>query len=91
MWNKFFGLMKLVYDYGEDTKKNARKIEDIEDKVQKLADTITRMAYEIQRLNDEIGHFKNSESSEREKMALRLENTLLKMGRLPAPRNEDTE
>jgi hypothetical protein len=25
MWNKFFGLMKLVYDYGEDTKKTRTK------------------------------------------------------------------
>ena len=91
MWNKFFGLIKLVYDYGEDTKKNARKIEDLEEEVRNLNDGMTRMAYEIQRLRDEIGHFKNSESSEREKMALRLENTLLKMGRLPAPRNDETE
>jgi hypothetical protein len=53
MWNRFFGLMNLVYDYGEDTKKNARKIEDIEDKVQNLNDGMTRMAYEIQRLHDE--------------------------------------
>ncbi len=59
--------------------------------MQKLADTITRMAYEIQRLNDEMNHFKESENSEREKMALRLENTLLKMNRLPAPKNEETE
>ena len=91
MWNKFFALMKLVYDYGEDTKKNARKIEDLEEEVRNLNDGMTRMTYEIQRLRDEMGHFKNSESSEREKMALRLENTLLKMGRLPAPKNEDVE
>ena len=52
---------------------------------------MSRMAYEIRRLNDEMGHLKNSESSEREKMALRLENTLLKMGRLPTPKNEDME
>ena len=30
MWNKFFGLIKLVYDYGEDTKKSANKIKDLE-------------------------------------------------------------
>ena len=35
MWNKFFGLMKLVYDYGEDTKKNASKIKDLEAEVQR--------------------------------------------------------
>lgn len=91
MWNKFFGLMKMVYDYGEDTKKNSSKIKELEAEIHEITDTITHMAYDIQRLSDEMRYFKNSESSEREKMALRLENTLLKMGRLPAPRNEEAE
>ena len=92
MWNKFFGLMKLVYDYGEDTKKNSGKIKDLEAEMARMADDMSRMTYEIRRLNDEMGHLKNSENSEREKMALRLENTLLKMGnRLPAPKNDETE
>jgi hypothetical protein len=56
-----------------------------------MTNDMTRMAYEIRRLSDEMGHFKASESSEREKMVLRLENTLLKMRRLPAPKNEDAE
>ena len=91
MWNKFFGLIKLVYDYGEDTKKSANKIRDIEADIQRMADGMSRMAYEIQRLHDEMGHFKDREVSEREKMALRLENTLLKMNRLSVPRNEEAE
>jgi len=91
MWNKFFGLVKLVINFGEDTKKNKDKIEDLEREVQRLTDDMTRMTYEIQRSRDEMSYYKNSESSEREKMALRLENTLLKMGRLPAPKNEDAE
>ena len=52
---------------------------------------MSRMAYEIQRLHDEMGHVKDREVSEREKMALRLENTLLKMNRLSVPRNEEAE
>ena len=91
MWNKFFGLVKLAINFGEDTKKNKDKIEDLEAEVQRLTDNMTRMAYEIQRSRDEMSYYKNSESSEWEKMALRLENTLLKMGRLPAPKNEDVE
>jgi len=81
----------LVINFGEDTKKNKDKIEDLEREVQRLTDDMTRMTYEIQRSRDEMSYYKNSESSEREKMALRLENTLLKMGRLPAPKNEDAE
>jgi len=80
-----------VINFGEDTKKNKDKIEDLEREVQRLTDDMTRMTYEIQRSRDEMSYYKNSESSEREKMALRLENTLLKMGRLPAPKNEDAE
>ena len=92
MWNKFFGLVKLVINFGEQTKKNTERIDAFEDDVQSLNDGMTRMAYEIQRLRDEMGHFKDNESNEREKMALRLENTLLKMGnRLPAPKTEDTD
>ena len=91
MWNKFFGLLKLVIDFGEQTKKNTDRIGALEEDVQNLNDGMTRMAYEIQRLRDEMGHFKDSETNEREKMALRLENTLLKMNRLPAPKNEETE
>jgi len=60
--------------------------------VQNSNDGMTRMAYKMQRLRDEMGHFKDNESNEREKMALRLENTLLKMGnRLSAPKNDETE
>ena len=91
MWNKFFGLMKLVYDYGEDTKKNSGKIKDLEAEMARMADDMSRMTYEIRRLNDELGHLKNSENSEREKMALRLENTLLKMRQLPAPKSDEME
>ncbi len=80
-----------MINFGEDTKKNKDKIEDLEREVQRLTDDMTRMTYEIQRSRDEMSYYKNSESSEREKMALRLENTLLKMGRLPAPKNEDAE
>ena len=91
MWNKFFGLMKLVYDYGEDTKKNSSKIKEMEAEIHEISDNITHMAYDIERLRDEMRYFRNSESSEREKMALRLENTLLKMRQLPAPKSDETE
>ncbi len=92
MWNKFFGLLKLVIDFGEQTKKNTDRIDALEEDMQNLNDGMTRMAYEIQRLRDEMGHFKDNEANEREKMALRLENTLLKMEkRLAAPKNEENE
>lgn len=92
MWNKFFGLVKLVINFGEQTKKNTDRIDALEEHVQNLDDGMTRMAYEIQRLRDEMRHFKDNESNEREKMALRLENTLLRMGnRLPAPKSDETD
>ncbi len=46
MWNKFFGLVKLVINFGKQTKKHTDKIEDLEEKVQELTDGMTRMAYE---------------------------------------------
>ena len=42
-------------------------------------------------MRQEMQHSRENEVHEREKMALWLENTLLKMGRLPAPKNEDVE
>ena len=49
MWKKFFGLLKLVIDFGEQTKKNTDRIDALEEDVQNLNDGMTRMAYEIQR------------------------------------------
>lgn len=92
MWNKFVGLVKLIINFGEGTKKNTDKIDSLEEKVQELTDGMTRMAYEIQRLRDSTKHFEENERNEREKAALRLEIDMLRFERrLPAPKPDEPD
>ncbi len=81
MWTRFYGLMKLVFTFGEQTRKNTDKIEELREDVKQLTRGIERMAYEIQRLRDDFDHFKDNERNEREKMALRLEVDMLRFER----------
>ena len=59
--------------------------------IKELQRDVRQLITAMQLMKQEMQHARENEVHEREKMALRLENTLLKMGRLPAPKNEDTE
>ncbi len=59
---------------------------------QELRSALERLAYEFQRLRDEVRHGQEREASERRIFQLQIENQLLKAGRqLPPAKNESAD
>jgi hypothetical protein len=90
MWKKLFDLAKLVFTFGEQTKKNQENLEVVQEEVRQPTNIVQRLAMEIQRIRDEIQHMKEMERQEREILMLRLENEMLKSKRaLPPNQHQD--
>jgi predicted nucleic acid-binding Zn-ribbon protein len=63
----------------DDVKQTKSEIKEIRKELRELSDAVKLLAYEVHRTNER-------ESSEREKLLLKVENQLLKAGRqLPPP------
>lgn len=79
MWQQFFdGIRKLILLQAQ-TDKNTADITDLQRDVKAVTAAVQQLIYEVR------GN-KNDEAHERENMALRLQNELLKFERrLPAP------
>lgn len=85
MWQKFAEFTKQLINFGETLQQNKTEIKELQREVRNLNIAVQLLVREMQ-------HTRENEAHEREKMALRLENTLLKQGRqLSAPKNEDVE
>jgi predicted nucleic acid-binding Zn-ribbon protein len=80
MWGKIVDLAKKLLNLAHETERNKTEIEDLRQEVRQLSALVERVIFELQRV-------KENETHEREKMALRLENTLLRFERrLPEPK-----
>ncbi len=92
LWDKLYGLMRLVFNYGEQTRKSEERIAALEEQNNELLAGYRHLAYEIQRLRDAAKHFEKNERNEREKAALRLEIDMLRFERrLPAPKQDEPD
>ena len=97
MWQKIIDLARSVFAINQQTQSNTRSIEALQSEVKQLTAAIQRLAFEHQRVLDELERMRDvmrygqqNEQHEREKMALRLENEMLRFERrLPPPKNED--
>ena len=96
MWKDLIEFTKAVFFLQRDTQQNKddikkcehnteklqQEVKEIRQEFAKLTVIVERLAFEIQRVSDR-------ENSEREKMALQLENEMLKFERrLPSGRDE---
>ena len=91
MWNNFYDAAKQVFTFGKRDSKDQRDIETIrQEDVKQVMASLQRMAYEIQRLRDELHYGQREERHEREKAALRLENEMLKFERRLPSSKPDT-
>ena len=79
LWREIANALKELLLLRENTKKNADDIQEMQKDFKALTAFVERLAYEVR------GN-RNDEAHERENMALRLQNELLKFERrLPPP------
>ncbi len=74
MWEKIWDLLSKVATLTKDTDRNSQEIKEIRADIRDIYSKLERLVYEIQKTREEDRH-------EREKLALRLENELLKFER----------
>lgn len=82
MWKRIFEMAKQMILLTEATQRNSERVDKLQEQVRDLTMAFERLRYEIQRVNDK-------DDNEREKMALRLENKLLKFERRLIPKRDD--
>ena len=92
MWKKIYDVGKWLLSFGQQTTKNQKDIEALEEKVNKLTNALHHMYLEMQQMRSEMQSMKETERLERENLLLRHENEMLKFERrLPPPKSEDEE
>ena len=74
MWKQFADYVIQLVKLKGQTDKNTADIEKILDQMQNLTDNVTRLNYDLQRMEENAAH-------ERDKIILRLENILLRYER----------
>jgi hypothetical protein len=80
MWKHLLTLTARFWRLAEDNERNETAIKELRQDLDGLADQVKCLAFELRRTQENDAH-------EREKLALRLANELLKFERrLPAPR-----
>ncbi len=79
MWQQFYDSLKKLMLLKEQTDKNTSDVKELQQEVKALTAAVQHLIYEVR------GNH-NDEAHERENMALRLQNELLKFERrLPPP------
>ena len=95
MLNSFFEYVRQIFKLTEAQQRTQITVKELQKEVRDLSKTmedrhrhyesaIERLAYEIQRLREEMRHALRHEADEREKFQLKIENQLLK-ARLSLP------
>jgi hypothetical protein len=84
MWRQLYDYARHLVTLKEQTERNAADIKAIRDELKELTTAVQRLAFELRRLGENEAH-------EREKMALRLENTLLRSERRLPPGNREAD
>jgi len=80
MWRQLLNLARRFWRLAEDNERNEAAIQELRQDLDRLADQVKGLAFELRRVAENDAH-------EREKLVLRLENELLKFERrLPVPR-----
>ena len=91
MLDKIYGFTVRLFTMGEETKRNRDEIKELRQEqkqtqksMRELTEVIQQFAYETQRRSDKEGY-------EREKMELRLQNSVLRAERFLPPGNTPSE
>ena len=99
MWSDILSAVKQLFVLNEQTqlnkediKEHSRKFKELEDTVNSLSSLVKLLAHDNLRLREEIQNVRREEASERENLALRLENEMLKFERrLPSGETKEKD
>ena len=106
MWKSLFDMLRQALTLTETSQRNQALLKELqkelrdfgqamEERQRRCETAVKRLAYEVQRLRDELHHALRHEADEREKFQLQIENQLLKsQQRLPPAvdvKNDDEE
>jgi uncharacterized protein YoxC len=75
MWKRLADLARLLFTFGEGLQQNRAEIKELQREVRDLTVAVQQLSYEVRRVAENDAH-------ERDKLALRLQNELLKFERL---------
>jgi hypothetical protein len=81
LWKQLYAWTKQLLFLSRDTRQSRLDVQDLREELARLTVVVQKLAFEIHRLNDKMEHARALEAHEREKMALRLENEMLRSER----------
>lgn len=95
MIDKVTKLPSDLFSLTRDVRESQKQIEELREESRRSGDKITVLAFELQRLREEMErlreqmrHERESAAKDRDNLQLRLENTLLRSGRVLPPVSE---
>lgn len=92
MWKQLLDLFTKIITLSQRTDKLEQTVKNQQQELKDLTAFVQRMAFELQRTNDEMKRTAEREASERKLLRLQIENQLLKAGRrLPPSSASDDE
>ena len=81
MWKELYEWATQLLVLSKETERNRADTKEVSEEVERLTLIVQGLAFEIKRLSEKIDHAHDNETHEREKLALKLENEMLKFER----------
>jgi uncharacterized protein YoxC len=85
MLKQLYEAIKQILLLTHKTEQNREEIKELRQQVRDMASALERLAYEARRVSEKVDHAGENEAHEREKLALSLQNELLKFERRLPP------
>ena len=90
MWKEIYEWATQLLVLSKETERNRADIKEVNKEVERLTLIVQGLAFEIKRLGEKIDRAHENETHEREKLALKLENEMLKFERrLPSAKEKE--
>lgn len=91
MLKQLYEAIKQILLLTHKTEQNHEEIKELRQQVREMASALERLAYEVHRVSEKVDRASQNEAHEREKLALRLQNELLKFERRLPPAKQSEE
>ena len=72
MWQKLLDIARQIWDNGEETRKNANRIAELEEELYGVSSALGRAVFELARTNDRLEHQAHQHALELQNLELRL-------------------